>query len=211
MIAYGALLTILITVPVAVVAAVHLNRWPDYVARSIPLVELGMPSFWLALILILFFAVRLPWFPVGGYGEGVPGHLYSLFLPGLTIALAIAPFTIRSLRAAMVDVLDSEYVATARAKGISERRVLFRHVLRNALIPTITVLGVNIGWLVGNTLIVEKIYAIPGVGALMIDAILSRDFPIIQGLALVFGILVVLTNLATDLVRASLDPRVRLS
>ena len=170
-----------------------------------------MPSFWLGIILILLLALRLGWFPVGGYGRTPTEILRALFLPGLTVAIAIAPFTIRSLRAALIDVLEADFIDTARAKGLTERRVLFAHGLRNAIIPTVTVLGVSIGWLVGNTLVVEKVFAIPGLGALMIDAVLERDFPVVQALALIFGILVVIVNLLADLVRAALDPRIKLA
>lgn len=207
---YAVLLVSLITIPLASLVAVRKGTWIDHVVRAIPLFGLGMPSFWLAIMLILLFALRLHWFPVGGYGKTPVGIARALFLPGLTIAIAIVPFTLRSLRAALLEVLESDFVDTARAKGLSERRVLLVHALRNAVIPTVTVLGVNIGWLVGNTLIVEKVFAIPGLGALMIDSVLARDFPVVQALALIFGILVVVVNLAADLLRAALDPRISL-
>jgi peptide/nickel transport system permease protein len=208
---YAVVLVSLITIPLAALAAANKGRWIDHLVRVVPLVGLGMPSFWLAIILILLLALRLGWFPVGGYGRTPAEVLRALFLPGMTVAIAIAPFTIRSLRAALLDVLEADFIDTARAKGLSERRVLLAHGLRNAIIPTVTVLGVSIGWLVGNTLIVEKVFAIPGLGALMIDAVLERDFPVVQALALIFGILVVLVNLAADLVRAALDPRIKLA
>jgi peptide/nickel transport system permease protein len=208
---YAVVLVSLITIPLAALAAANQGRWIDHLVRVVPLVGLGMPSFWLAIILILLLALRLGWFPVGGYGRTPAEVLRALFLPGMTVAIAIAPFTIRSLRAALLDVLEADFIDTARAKGLSERRVLLAHGLRNAIIPTVTVLGVSIGWLVGNTLIVEKVFAIPGLGALMIDAVLERDFPVVQALALIFGILVVLVNLAADLVRAALDPRIKLA
>ena len=207
---YAVVLVTLITVPLATVVAARRGTWIDAVVRAIPLVGLGMPSFWLAIMLILLFALRLHWFPVGGYGKTPAAILRALFLPGLTIAIAIAPFTLRSLRAALLEVLGAEFIDTARAKGLSERRVLLVHALRNAVIPTVTVLGVNIGWLVGNTLIVEKVFAVPGLGALMIDSVLARDFPVVQALALIFGILVVVVGLAADLLRAALDPRISL-
>lgn len=206
----AAVFTVLITVPLATLAATHANRPLDHVIRVVPLVGLGMPAFWLGIMLLLLLSLGTRWFPVGGFGTDVLGHLRSIILPGLTVALGILPITIRSLRAAMLEVLGADYVVTARAKGLSEGRVLGAHVLRNAIIPTITVLGLNIGWLVGNTLIVEKVFALPGVGALMIDSILSRDLPVVQGVALVLAILVVLVALTTDLVRSALDPRVRL-
>jgi peptide/nickel transport system permease protein len=211
LILYAVVLVSLITMPLAALVATRKGSWIDHLVRVIPLVGLGMPSFWLAIILILLLALRTGWFPVGGYGRTPAEILRALFLPGLTVAIAIAPFTIRSLRAALLEVLESDFIDTARAKGLSERRVLLAHGLRNAVIPTVTVLGVNIGWLVGNTLIVEKVFAIPGLGALMIDAVLERDFPVVQALALIFGILVVIVNLLADLVRAALDPRIKLA
>ncbi len=206
----SALLTVLITVPVATLAAARPDRLADHAVRLVPLLGLGMPTFWVAIMLILLLALTTHVFPVGGFGRDFVGHLRSIFLPALTIAIAISPITIRSLRASMLEVLGSDYVVSARAKGLTERRVLVAHVLRNAMIPTVTVLGLNIGWLVGNTLIVEKVFALPGIGALMIDSILSRDFPVVQAIALVFAILVVLVSTTTDLARSLLDPRVRL-
>jgi peptide/nickel transport system permease protein len=132
-----------------------------------------------------------------------------MFLPALTVALGIAPILIRSLRASLLNVLESDYITTARSKGISERRVLMRHALRNAVISMVTVLGINIGFLVGGTLIVENVFAIPGMGQLMITSIFARDFPIVQGVTLVLAILVVMVYLLTDVAHAMLDPRVR--
>jgi peptide/nickel transport system permease protein len=207
---YAAVLSVLISLPLASIAATRKNGWIDQAVRAIPLVGLGMPSFWVGIILIRFLALgagRL--FPVGGYGEGLVGHLHSMFLPGLTVALSIAPLLIRSLRASMLSVLESEYVTTARSKGLSPRRVLVRHALRNAVIPTVTVLGINIGFLVGGTLVVESVFALPGIGNLMLTAIFNRDFPVVQGVTMVFAILVVSVNLLTDVAYSLLDPRVR--
>jgi peptide/nickel transport system permease protein len=148
-------------------------------------------------------------FPVGGYGHGFTGHVHSMILPGLTIAVFIAPILIRSLRASLLSVLESDYITTARAKGLPERRVLIRHAMRNAVISTVAVLGVNIGYLVGGTLVIEQVFALPGVGQLMINSIFQRDFPVVQGVTLVFAILVVLVYLITDVVHSLLDPRVR--
>jgi peptide/nickel transport system permease protein len=178
--------------------------------RVVPLVGLGFPAFWLGIMLLLVFALHLgrP-FPVGGYGEGFFGHLHSMFLPALTVALATSPILIRSLRAALLEVLESDYVTTARSKGLPERRVLMKHALRNAAISTVSVLGVNIGFLIGGTLVIEQVYAVPGVGQLMINAVFQRDFPVVQAVTLVFSLLVVLVYLLTDVAHALLDPRVR--
>jgi len=209
LLAYATILSILIAVPLATISATKKDGLRDQSVRVIPLIGLGMPTFWVGIMLILLFALKLGWFPVGGYGSGFLGHAHAMFLPALTVALAISPFLIRSLRASMLDALESDFVTTARAKGLSERRVLVRHVLRIAVISTVIVLGINIGFLVGGTLVVEKVFALPGLGALMVDSIFNHDFPVVQGITLVFAILVVLINLTTDVVHSLLDPRVK--
>ena len=149
-------------------------------------------------------------FPVGSYGDGgFVDHLHHMILPALTVALAISPILIRSLRAALLEVLESEYITTARSKGLSERRVLLRHGLRNAFISSVAVLGVNLAFLVGGTVIVEQVFDLGGVGQLMINSVFQRDFPVVQAVTLAFAVLVVLIYLATDVVQALLDPRVR--
>jgi peptide/nickel transport system permease protein len=134
-----------------------------------------------------------------------------MFLPSLTVALALAPVVIRSLRASMLNVLGAEFITTARSKGIAGKRLFLRHVLRNAVIPAVTVLGINIGFLIGGTVIIENVFAIPGLGQLMINSIFQRDFTVVQGVTLVFAIMVILLNLAADVAYATLDPRVRFS
>jgi peptide/nickel transport system permease protein len=206
----AASLAIVITLPLAVIAALWADRLPDHVIRVVPLVGLGMPAFWLGVILLTVFASELGWFPIGGYGRTVPQQLHALFLPALTIAIAIVPIVVRSLRASLIEVLDADFITTARSKGLPERGVVVNHGVRNAIIPTVAVLGVSIGWLVGNTLVVERVFAIPGLGSLMLESIRVRDFPMVQGITLVVGVIVVLVSLATDLVHARLDPRIRL-
>jgi len=210
LIGLGTLLAALIAVPLAALAATKRDRLPDQVVRAVPLVGLGFPAFWLGIMLLLAFALNLGRaFPVGGYGSGFFGHLRSMFLPALTVGLGISPILIRSLRASLLEVLESDYVTTARSKGLPERRVLVNHALRNAIISTVSVLGVNIGFLVGGTLVIEQVYALPGIGQLMINSIFQRDFPVVQAVTLVFAIMVVLVYLLTDVVHALLDPRVR--
>jgi peptide/nickel transport system permease protein len=210
LIGLGTLFSVLIAVPLAALAATKRDRLPDQIVRAVPLVGLGFPQFWLGIMLLLAFGLHLGrGFPVGGYGTGVFGHLHSMFLPALTVALAIAPILVRSLRASLLEVFESDYVTTARSKGLSEGRVLVRHALRNAVISTVSVLGVNIGFLVGGTLVIEQVFALPGIGQLMINSIFQRDFPVVQAVTLVFAIMVVLVYLLTDVVHALLDPRVR--
>jgi peptide/nickel transport system permease protein len=209
LIVYAAALAIAISVPLAMLAATRKNGIRDHVVRVVPLLGLGMPPFWVGLLLQYSLALTFHIFPVTGYGSGIAGHVRSMFLPSLTVAIALAPVVIRSLRASMLSVLGADYITTARSKGVPGRRLFVRHVLRNAVIPAVTVLGVNIGFLIGGTLIVENVFALPGIGSLMIESIFNRDFPVVQGVTLVFGVLVVLVNLLTDVAYASLDPRVR--
>jgi peptide/nickel transport system permease protein len=210
LIGFGALLSVVIAIPLALLAATKRNRLPDHLVRAVPLVGLGFPPFWLGIMLLLALALNSGrFFPVGGYGQGFLGHLHSMFLPSLTVGLGIAPILIRSLRASLLEVLDSDYITTARSKGLSERRVLARHALRNAIISTVSVLGVNIGFLVGATLVIEQVFAVPGIGQLMISSIFGRDFPVVQAVTLVFSVMVVLVYLLTDIAHALLDPRVR--
>jgi peptide/nickel transport system permease protein len=210
LIGFGTLLSVLIAVPLAALAATKRNRLPDHLVRAVPLVGLGFPPFWVGIVLLLVFGLHLGrLFPVGGYGNGFAGHLHSMFLPSLTVAFGIAPILIRSLRASLLEVLESEYVTTARSKGLPERRVLVHHALRNGIVSTVSVLGVNVGFLVGGTLVIEQVFALPGIGQLMINSIFQRDFPVVQAVTLVFAIMVVLVYLLTDVVHALLDPRVR--
>ncbi|HEY1367136.1 MAG TPA: ABC transporter permease [Gaiellaceae bacterium] len=211
LIGLGTLLSVLIALPLAALAASKKDGARDQAVRAVPLVGLGFPPFWIGIMLLLLFGLHAGRaFPVGGYGQGFFGHVHSMFLPALTVALAISPILIRSLRASLLQVLESDYVTTARMKGLPERRVFWRHAMRNAITSTVVVLGVNIGFLVGATLIVERVFALGGIGDLMLGSILQRDFPVVQAVTLVFAVLVVLVYLITDVVHSLLDPRVRL-
>lgn len=204
------ILTCLISLPFGILAALKKDSLFDNVVRSGFMVMMLMPSFWVGILLIIFFSVKLRLFPVSGFGTGFVDNVWHLFLPALTISLAISPVLVRALRASILEALDADYVKTARAKGLQERTVLWMHVLRNALIPAITLLGLSIGGLMGGTVILEKVFALPGAGALLIDSIGVRDYPVIQAATLIFASLVILVNLATDVVYSLLDPRVRL-
>ncbi len=202
-------LTIVIAFPLGVLAALKKDSLIDNLVRSIFVVLMLMPSFWVGILLIIFFSVQLGLFPVSGYGSGLLDTLHHLFLPALTIALAITPVLVRALRSSILDALSADYVRTARAKGLRERAVIVAHVLRNALIPAITLLGLSIGSLMGGTVILEKVFALPGAGALLIDSIGARDYPVVQAATMVFAAMVILVNLVTDIVYSFLDPRVR--
>jgi peptide/nickel transport system permease protein len=202
------LFAIALAVPLAFVAALWANRWPDLLIRTIFQVGLSSPIFFVGLVLLTVFAAWFRLFPVGGYGEGFLEHLHHLFLPALTLALSFVAVIMRSLRASILQVLRAEFIDFARAKGLSSRVVLVRHVMRNALIATVTLIGLHIGQLLGGAVITESVFAVPGAGRLMVDSIFARDYPVIQGLTLVLALLVSIAFLATDLVQMWLDPRV---
>jgi peptide/nickel transport system permease protein len=207
---YAVVVSLLVAVPLGVVSALHRNRFLDHAIRLLSMVTFGMPSFWLGLLFVLAFSLRLHWLPSSGYGESALAHLRSLTLPGLTVGLFLAPMLLRTLRSSVLETLSSEFVEAARARGLSERRVVLNHVLRASLISTVTVLGVNVGILLSGTVVVENVFALPGLGGLLVSSVLGRDFPVVQALALLFGVGVIVVNLLTDLLYALLDPRVSL-
>lgn len=207
---YATLIGVALALPLGIISALRRNRTVDHGIRLLTLVAFAMPSFWLGLILIRTFSLNLGLFPVSGYGSGFFGHVHSLTLPALTIGLFLTSMLVRSLRASLLDVFSEEFVEAARARGLPESRVVLKHSLRNALIATLTVLAVNIGWLIGGAVVIEKVFDIPGLGQLLVDSIFTRDFPLLQGLTLVFGLLVIAINLLSDLAYAVIDPRVRL-
>jgi peptide/nickel transport system permease protein len=205
---FAALLAIVLAVPLAFAAALRHDSGVDDTIRTAFQVGLSTPVFYLGILLLTLFGAQLHWFPIGGYGETFGDKLYHLFLPALTLALSLAAVLMRNLRNSIIEVLEADYVDFARAKGLKPKIVLSKHVLRNAVIPTVTLLGLNIGTLLGGAVITESVFAVPGAGRLMIDSIFGRDYPVIQGLTLAMALLVSLVFLATDLVQASLDPRV---
>lgn len=206
--ALAGILAIVLAVPMALVGAVKRDSALDNFIRAGFQVGLSMPVFYIGIVLLTFLAARLHWFPVGGFGHSFFDNIYHLFLPAVTLALSLSAVLMRNLRNSIIEVLDAEYVDFARAKGLRRRFLLGRHVLRNALIPTVVLFGLNIGTLVSGAVITESVFAIPGIGRLLIDSIYGRDYPVIQGLTLVLALLVSLVFLITDLVQAMLDPRV---
>jgi peptide/nickel transport system permease protein len=208
LIVYSTILGVVISVPLAIVSALQKNRATDQGIRLGFMLIFAMPPFWVGLMLTLIFGIDLGLFPVAGYGSGFFGHLSSMFLPALTIALGFAAILVRTLRTSILSALDSPYVETAQAKGLRRGRILNRHVLRNAMIPAISVIGVNLAYLVGGTVIIENVFALPGLGTLLAASITNRDLSVVQGIVLFFGIFVVLVNLATDILYSLLDPRV---
>ena len=203
------LLAVIIAVPLSLVAALRRDGWADHLVRILPAVGMGMPLFWLGLLLIIVFAVQLGWFPVGGVGSGPGEPLRSLFLPALAVALGMAPPLIRSLRAQIIDALDADFVTTLRAARIAERRIVWRHVMRSASLPALTLLSVNTAYLIGSTLVVERVFGINGLGSLLFQSISTRDFPVVQGVALYCAITVVLVTTVAEILAGALDPRLR--
>ena len=207
---YAVIISIVVAVPLAIVSALRRNRPADHAIRLFSMVTFAMPSFLLGLLLILFFSLKLGWLPTAGYGDTFPEHVKSLTLPAITVGLYLAPILLRTLRVGIIETLGTEFVEAARARGLSERRVVLKHVLRNSLISTVTVLGLNVGFLLSGLVIIENVFALPGMGSELVNAILARDYPMVQALTLIFGVAVVMINLLTDLLYAQLDPRVRL-
>lgn len=204
----AAILALIMSVPLAFVAALRREQAADTVIRGAFQIGLSMPVFYMGLLLLTVFGAKLGWFPVGGYGDGFWDNVYHLFLPAFTLALSLAAILMRNLRAAIIGVVDAEYVTFARAKGLRPRLILLRHVLRNALISTVSLFGLSIGTLLGGAVITETVFAIPGAGRLMIDSIYGRDYPVVQGMTMALAVLVSLTFFLTDVFEAWLDPRV---
>jgi peptide/nickel transport system permease protein len=207
---YSVVISILVAVPLAIASALRRNRATDHAIRLFSMVTFAMPSFLLGLLLILFFSLKLGWLPTAGYGEDFLGHLRGLTLPAITVGLYLAPILLRTLRVGIIETLGADFVEAARARGLSERRIVLKHVLRNSLVSTVTVLGLNIGFLLSGLVIIENVFALPGLGSELVNSVLAQDYPMIQALTLIFGFAVVAINLLTDLAYAKLDPRVRL-
>lgn len=202
-----------IGVPCGMAAAIWRGSHTDQWLSGVAMLGASIPSFWMGLILIQFFAVYLGWFPASGYGDpgmGLGARLYHLILPASVLGLLNSALIIRFTRASMLDILGEDFVRTARAKGLPERVVMFKHVLRNALVPIITVLGLTIALMIGGTVVTETVFNLPGVGNLVVRAVLRRDYPVIQGTLLVIAGIYVLINLLIDLLYTLVDPRIRL-
>jgi peptide/nickel transport system permease protein len=205
-------IAIAIGVPCGIVAAVWRNSAMDQAFSGFAMLGASIPSFWLGLILMQIFAVSLGWFPVAGYGDpGVPlsNRLHHLVLPAIVLGVVNSALILRFTRASMLDVLGEDHIRTARAKGVSEGRVVLHHALRNALIPVVTVLGLTFALLIGGAIVTETVFGLPGIGNLVVSAVLRRDYPVIQGALLVIAGLYVLINLLIDLLYLAIDPRVK--
>jgi peptide/nickel transport system permease protein len=202
----SALIAVTIGVVFGVLSAVHHNSWIDMVVRIISLFNVSMPTFWLGILLIMVFSFALGWFPAMG-SKGIA----TLVLPAVTLGLASSSAILRLVRSNMLEVVNESFITTLRAKGLSERLVLYGHALKNALIPAITVVGMELSGLLGGVVIVETVFSRQGIGRVLVDAILSRDIPVIQGTVLFIAIIIVLINLVVDISYALIDPRIKLS
>jgi peptide/nickel transport system permease protein len=208
LIGYAMAIGLVISVPFATWAAIRREGPADHVIRLVFTSIIGIPTFWMGIILALLLSVRWKLLPLGGIGVSRLDTLWHLTLPALTIGLHISPTLVRALRSSLIEVMSSDYVTTGVAMGLRPVTRLFSYVLRNGLTPFISTLGLNIGWLIGGTIIIEQVFGVPGVGSLLITSILTRDYSIIQFVALVLAFLVIVVNLLTDLTYALLDPRV---
>ena len=197
-----------LAIPAGVLSAVHRNRWQDRTLGAVSLIGLSFPNFALGPILILLFSIRLGWLPVSGAGSGW-GFLMHLILPAVTLGSGMAALLTRMVRTAMLEELSQDYIRTARAKGLSERKVVYRHALRNALVPVMTVAGLQFGSLLAGAIVTETIFSLPGIGRLTLSAISNRDYALVQGCILAIGLTYVAVNLLTDLAYTVADPRMR--
>jgi peptide/nickel transport system permease protein len=204
---YAVAIALVLGVPLAVLAAQHRGSWIDHGVRGAVVATLGLPSFWIGIMLIAFGSLRFHWFPVGGEGTGPAGLASHLFLPALTLAFTFLSVLVRSLRASMSDILRSDFVDAARLKGVSRITLLRRHVLRIAVIPVVTLVGLNVSYLLGTSVVVENVFSVNGIGQQLVAAILQRDFVVVQGIALIFGLVVMAVSVAVEVIQVALDPR----
>lgn len=210
--AVGSLLVSLcISIPAGIISAVERDEWPDTIARTFAFWGVSMPNFWLGILLILFVSVQLDLLPIYGYvspSTSVVGWVKHLILPSITLGTALAAIVTRIMRSSMLETLNEDYLKTARAKGVGERDIIVKHALRNALIPVTTIVGLQLGFLLGGSVIIEVVFALPGMGQLVVNSIFSRDFPVVQGAVLVYALIFVLVNLGVDFLYAVIDPRI---
>ena len=209
---YALVLTLLIGVTSGIIAALRQNTWVDQVAMMIAMLGISIPNFFLGLLMIIFFAVQLGWLPSGGYvpfSQDALGWLRSTTMPAISLALLQAGLLARITRSGMLEVLRQDYVRTARAKGLPERQVILKHALANALIPIVTVVGIIISLLLSGAVVTEALFSLPGMGQLLTQAVLSRDYPMVQGGLLLVTTFLVVVNILVDILYALIDPRVR--
>jgi len=200
----GFLITFVIAIPTGVLAAVNRNTIIDYSCMTGAMLGISLPTFWFGLLLMYFFAYKMRLFPISGYGS-----LKHLILPAFALGLTNAAITARMVRSSMLEVLKQDYIRTARSKGLAERVVIYQHALKNAMIPIITLMGLRLGWIIGGSVMLEIVFSIPGLGRLMVESILSRDYPVVQGSMIVLTSSIILANILADILYAVVDPRIR--
>ena len=202
----------IIAIPIGVYTAVRPGSVGDFIGNLVALMGVSAPNFWVALLLIVVFAVHLRWLPAGGFvrvSDDPVAHIQRMILPVVTLGTALMAVTMRLTRSSMLETLNEDYIRTARSKGLPQRRVVAIHALKNALIPVVTTMGMQIGRILGGTVAIELIFSFPGMGKLMLDAIFARDFPIVQGAVLLITFSFIAVNLLVDLTYATIDPRIR--
>jgi peptide/nickel transport system permease protein len=210
--ALAMLIAVVIAIPLGVVAAVWRGRAPDRGAQAVSMLGISLPDFWLGIMLILLFSLTLGVLPSSGFvrlTDDPVDNLRHLLLPALSLGIGLAAVLVRITRAAMVDVLQQDFVRFCRAKGVSERSVVCKHALRNAAIPIVTVIGLQVGYLLGGAIVIEQVFALPGVGQLVLSSVLEKNYPVVQACALVIGLMFILANLVADVLYTVLNPRLR--
>lgn len=210
---FAVLIAVAIAIPAGVLAAVRRNTVWDLLASSASLCGLSVPNFWLGIMLILLLSVRLGWLPASGFvpfWEDPVGNVQRMLMPAFVLGTALAAVLMRQTRNSMIEVLSADYIRTARAKGLAQRAVVFRHAIRNGLIPVVTILGLQTGALMGGAVVTEQIFVVPGFGRLIVEAVFTRDYPLVQGVVLITASAYVLINLAVDVSYTFLNPRIRI-
>ncbi len=210
---FAILLAVAIAIPAGVLAAVRRNTVWDLLASGVSLCGVSVPNFWLGIMLILLVSVRLGWLPASGFvpfWEDPVGNLQRMIMPAFVLGTALAAVLMRQTRNSMIEVLSADYIRTARAKGLAGRAVVFRHAIRNGLIPVVTILGLQMGALMGGAVVTEQIFVVPGFGRLIVEAVFTRDYPLVQGVVLITASAYVLINLAVDVSYTFLNPRIRI-
>lgn len=199
-------IALFIALPLGVIAAKHAGKWQDHSAMSLALIAISMPNFWLGPVFILIFSLGLGWLPISGND-----YPQSIILPALTLGLSLSAILARMIRSSLLEIMNEDFIRTARAKGLTETKIIWKHALNNAALPVVTILGLQLGALLGGAVITENVFSWPGIGTLLIDAIQQRDYALVQGCILIISLTTVFINTMTDILYAQLDPRIRLN
>jgi peptide/nickel transport system permease protein len=207
---YSLFLSIIIALFLSIAAAKNQGKIIDQIIRIFCIVGVGVPGFWLGIMYMILFCISLDLFPVSGYGDNFMDHIYHLFLPSLTIATALSPVLTRNLRSTLIYEMTADYVDAAKSKGLHDKYIFNKHILKNSLVPTITLLGVNFAWLIGGTVVIETVFSIAGLGSLMVSSIFARDYLVVQCITIFFAVLIIFTNFIVDILTALIDTRIDL-